>query len=168
MVPDLDRMRALAELLGNPEGSYPSLHITGTNGKSTTAAVATQLLRAAGLSVGTYTSPHLQSVTERIAWDGVPISEAEFAESYAYLAPFLEAVDARGGERVTWFETLTMLAEVLFAERAVDAAVVEVGMGGTWDATNLVDGRVAVMTEVTKDHPELGSTPQEIAVEKAG
>src|SRR5437867_7338781 len=113
MVPDLDRMRALAELLGNPEGSYPSLHITGTNGKTTTAAVATQLLRAAGLSVGTYTSPHLQSVTERIGWDGAPISETEFAESYTYLAPFLEAVDARG-ERVTWFETVTTLAEVLF------------------------------------------------------
>jgi dihydrofolate synthase/folylpolyglutamate synthase len=167
MVPDLQRMRALSELLGHPQTTYPSLHITGTNGKTTTAAVATQLLRAAGLSTGTYTSPHLTSVTERIACDAQPITERAFAEGYTFLEPFLEAVDARG-ERVTYFETLTMLAEICFAEQAVDAAVVEVGMGGVWDATNLIDGRAAVITDVTMDHPQLGSTPAEIAVEKAG
>ncbi len=167
MVPDLDRMRALSELLDHPQRTYPSIQITGTNGKSTTAWVATELLRAAGLSVGTYTSPHLHHVRERIAYDGDPISEGEFAQTLTYLEPFLGSVDAKG-ERVTYFETLTMLAEIWFAERAVDVAVMEVGMGGEWDATNLVDGRVAVITEVTLDHPELGTTPVEIAREKVG
>jgi len=167
MVPDLDRMRALSDLLAHPERTYPSIHITGTNGKTTTAVVATELLRALGLSVGTHTSPHLHSVRERIAFDGEPISAAEFAETYEYLAPYLEHVDAMG-ERVTYFETLTMLAEVWFAEKAVDLAVVEVGMGGEWDATNLVDGRVAVITEIALDHPELGATPVEVAREKTG
>jgi dihydrofolate synthase/folylpolyglutamate synthase len=167
MVPDLDRMRALSELLNHPQRNYPSIHITGTNGKTTTAIVATELLRALGLGVGTYTSPHLHTVRERIAFDGEPISEEEFAETYEYLEPFLELVDAMG-ERVTYFEALTMLAEVWFAERAVDVAVVEVGMGGEWDATNLIDARVAVVTEVAIDHPELGATPVEVAREKAG
>jgi dihydrofolate synthase/folylpolyglutamate synthase len=167
MVPDLDRMRALSELLDHPERSYPCIHITGTNGKTTTAWVATELLRAAGLAVGTYTSPHLHDVRERIAFDGQPIPPEEFAETFAYLEPFLAQVDARG-ERVTYFEALTMIAELWFADRAVDAAVVEVGMGGTWDATNLVHGEVALVTEVALDHPELGSTPVEVAREKAG
>jgi dihydrofolate synthase/folylpolyglutamate synthase len=167
MVPDLDRMRALSDLLNQPQRTYASIHITGTNGKTTTANVATELLRALGLRVGTYTSPHLHTVRERIAYDGEPISEEEFAATYEYLEPFLELVDAMG-ERVTYFEALTMLAEVWFAERAVDVAVVEVGMGGEWDATNLVDGRVAVITEVAVDHPELGVTPVEVAREKSG
>jgi dihydrofolate synthase / folylpolyglutamate synthase len=167
MVPDLDRMRALSDLLNHPQRNYPSIHITGTNGKTTTAIVATELLRALGLGVGTYTSPHLHTVRERIAYDGEPISEEEFAETYAYLEPYLAEVDAKG-ERVTYFEALTMLAEVWFAERAVDVGVVEVGMGGEWDATNLVDGRIAVVTEVAVDHPELGATPVEVAREKVG
>jgi dihydrofolate synthase / folylpolyglutamate synthase len=167
MVPDLDRMRALSDLLNHPQRTYASIHITGTNGKTTTAVVATELLRALGLRVGTYTSPHLHTVRERIAYDGEPISEEEFAATYEYLEPFLELVDAMG-ERVTYFEALTMLAEVWFAERAVDVAVVEVGMGGEWDATNLIDGRVAVITEVAVDHPELGATPVEVAREKTG
>jgi dihydrofolate synthase/folylpolyglutamate synthase len=167
MVPDLDRMRAVSDLLNQPQRNYPSIHITGTNGKTTTAAVATELLKAAGLRVGTYTSPHLHSVRERIAYDGEPIPEEEFAETFTYLEPYLEQVDALG-ERVTYFETLTILAQVSFAERAVDVAVMEVGMGGEWDATNLVDGRVAIITEVTVDHPELGKTPVEVAREKAG
>jgi len=167
MAPDLDRMRALSELLDHPERTYPSIHITGTNGKTTTAFVATALLRAAGLTVGTYTSPHLHSVRERIAYDGASIGENDFAEALTYLEPFLSQVDTLG-TRVTYFETLTMLAEVWFAERAVDVAVVEVGMGGEWDATNLVDGRVAVVTEVALDHPELGATPVEVAREKTG
>jgi dihydrofolate synthase/folylpolyglutamate synthase len=167
MVPDLDRMRALSDLLNQPQRSYPSIHITGTNGKTTTALVATELLRALGLRAGTYTSPHLHDLRERISYDGEPIGDQELADTYEYLEPYLTSVDARG-ERVTYFETLTMLAEAWFAERAVDAAVVEVGMGGEWDATNLVDGRVAVVTEVAIDHRELGSTPVEIAREKAG
>jgi len=167
MVPDLDRMLALSDLLNHPQRNYPSIHITGTNGKTTTAIVATELLRALGLRVGTYTSPHLHTVRERIAYDGEPISEEEFSEMYEYLEPYLAQVDSMG-ERVTYFEALTILAEVWFAERAVDVAVVEVGMGGEWDATNLVDGRIAVVTEVAVDHPELGSTPVEVAREKAG
>jgi dihydrofolate synthase/folylpolyglutamate synthase len=167
MVPDLDRMRAVSDLLNQPQRNYPSIHITGTNGKTTTAGVAAELLKAAGLRVGTYTSPHLHNVRERIAYDGAPISEEEFAETLAYLQPFLEQVDALG-ERVTYFETLTILAQAWFAERAVDVAVMEVGMGGEWDATNLVNGRVAIITEVTVDHPELGKTPVEVAREKAG
>lgn len=167
MVPDLDRMRALSELLDHPQRTYPSIHITGTNGKTSTAWVATELLRAAGLKVGTFTSPHLHDVRERITFDGAPISEGEFAQMYTYLDPFLAEVDALG-ERVTYFETLTMLAQEWFAERAVDVGVFEVGMGGEWDATNLIDSRVAVITEVSLDHPELGNTPVEIAREKAG
>jgi dihydrofolate synthase/folylpolyglutamate synthase len=167
MVPDLDRMRALSELLDHPQRTYPSIHITGTNGKTTTAWVATELLRGASLKVGTFTSPHLHDVRERITFDGEPISEEEFAQTYTYLEPFLAQVDALG-ERVTYFETLTMLAEEWFAERAVDAGVFEVGMGGEWDATNLIDGRVAVITEVSLDHPELGNTPVDVAREKAG
>ena len=167
MVPDLDRMRALSDLLDNPQRTYPSIHITGTNGKTTTAWAATELLRASGLSVGTFTSPHLHHVRERITFDGEPLSEQEFADAYSYLEPFLAEVDAKG-ERVTYFETLTMLAQVWFAERAVNVGVFEVGMGGEWDATNLIDGRVAVITEVALDHPELGSTPVEIAREKVG
>jgi dihydrofolate synthase / folylpolyglutamate synthase len=167
MVPDLDRMRALSDLLDHPERTYRSIHITGTNGKSTTATVATSLLRDLGLRVGTYTSPHLHSVRERIRYDGQPISEEDFAEAMTYLEPYLRQVDGLG-ERVTYFETLTMLAETWFSERVVDVAVVEVGMGGEWDATNLVDGRIAVVTEVAVDHPELGATPVEIAREKVG
>src|SRR5207249_4234160 len=127
-------------------------HITGTNGKTSTALVATELLRRLGLSVGTYTSPHLHSVRERIAYDGEPISEEDFADTFAYLEPLLTQVDAKG-ERVTYFETLTMLAQTWFAEHAIDVGVFEVGMGGEWDATNLVDSRVAVVTEVAVDHP---------------
>jgi dihydrofolate synthase / folylpolyglutamate synthase len=167
MVPDLDRMRMLSDLLAQPQRTYPSIHITGTNGKTTTARVATALLRAAGLSVGTFTSPHLHDVRERITYDDEPISQEEFALTYSYLEPFLAEVDAKG-ERVTYFETLTMLAQAWFAERAVDVGVFEVGMGGEWDATNLIDGRVAVITEVSLDHPELGSTPVEVGREKAG
>ena len=167
VAPSLDRMRALMDLLAHPQASYPAIHITGTNGKTTAARVATALLRELGLGVGSYTSPHLDSPRERMAYDGRPIIEAEFAETYAYLDPYLRAVDEQGPP-VTWFEAVTAMANVWFAERAVEAAVVEVGMGGTWDATNLVDGRVAIVTEVALDHPELGATSVEIAVEKAG
>lgn len=167
VAPGLDRMRALMDLLANPQASYPSIQITGTNGKTTAARVAAAVLREIRLATGTYTSPHLNTPRERLVYDGAPISEAEFAETYAYLEPYLMATDERHGP-VTWFEAMTAMAGVWFAERAVEAAVFEVGMGGTWDATNLVDGRVAIITEVAVDHPELGSTPVEIAREKAG
>lgn len=167
VAPSIDRMRALVALLDDPQNAYPVIHVTGTNGKGTTSAVASALLRETGLSVGTYTSPHLQSPRERMAYDLTAISEDEFADTFAYLEPFLARIDA-AGEALTWFETITALAFVWFAERSVDAAVVEVGLGGTWDATNVAHGRVAVITKVALDHPELGSTTVEIAGEKAG
>ena len=167
MVPDLDRIRALAELLDHPELTYPSVHVTGTNGKTTTARLAARILCAHGLAAGLYTSPHLDSVTERLALCEEPISEEEFAATYTHLQPFLEEVDRRG-ERVTYFETLTALAYLWFADKPVDAAVFEVGMGGEWDATNLVRGEVAVLCPIGLDHPELGSTVEQVAGEKAG
>ncbi|HVL91540.1 MAG TPA: folylpolyglutamate synthase/dihydrofolate synthase family protein [Actinomycetota bacterium] len=167
VAPGLERMQALMDLLNGPQASFPSIQITGTNGKTTAARVAASVLREIGLGVGTYTSPHLHSPRERMVYDREPISEAEFADTFAYLEPYLRTVDERHGP-VTWFEAVTAMANVWFAERAVEAAVVEVGMGGSWDATNLVNGRVALITEVAVDHPELGATPVEIAREKAG
>jgi dihydrofolate synthase / folylpolyglutamate synthase len=166
MVPDLDRITALSTLLGDPQLTYPTVHVTGTNGKTTTARILTSIACVSGLSTGTYTSPHLLSVTERISVCGDPISEEEFAEEYDHLLPYLLTVDGRG-EQVTYFETLTALASLWFADKPVSAAIFEVGMGGRWDATNLVAGDVAVITPIALDHPELGSTVEEIAAEKA-
>ena len=167
MVPDLARIRALAELLDNPQLTYPTIQVTGTNGKTTTARLITDLACAHGLVTGTYTSPHLTTVTERLAVCGDAISDEEFAEEYERLQPFLQEVDRRG-ERVTYFETLTALAYLWFADKPVGLGVFEVGMGGTWDATNLVRGEVAVLCPISLDHPELGSTVAEVATEKAG
>ncbi len=168
MVPDLSRISALAELLDHPERTYPSIHVTGTNGKTTTTRLVSALACGHGLSAGAFTSPHLHSVTERLALCDEPIEEEEFAEEYANLLPFLEEVDRRGDERVTYFEVLTALAYVWFADKPVNVGVFEVGMGGVWDATNLVTGDVAVLTPIALDHPELGSTVREVASEKAG
>src|SRR5712691_9492562 len=167
MVPDLSRITALADLLDHPERTYPTIHVTGTNGKTTTARLATAVACEHGLSTGTFTSPHLDDVTERLALCGDPIPEDEFAEEYERLLPFLQEVD-RSGERVTYFETLTALAYVWFADKPVSLGVFEVGMGGTWDATNLVAGDVAVLCPIALDHPELGSTVRDVATEKAG
>jgi dihydrofolate synthase/folylpolyglutamate synthase len=168
MVPDLDRIRALADLLDHPERTYPSVHVTGTNGKTTTARLIGRILCGHGLAGGVYTSPHLHELTERLALCDRDIPEEEFAETYAHLAPYLREVDGRGGERVTYFEALTALAFLWFADKPVDAGVFEVGMGGEWDATNVIDARVAVLCSIDLDHPELGSTVQEVAREKAG
>jgi dihydrofolate synthase/folylpolyglutamate synthase len=167
MVPDLDRIRALAELLAHPELTYRTIHVTGTNGKTTTARLAARILCAQGVKAGLYTSPHLMSVTERLALCDASIAEQEFAEVYAHLLPYLEEIDRRG-ERVTYFETLTALAYLWFADKPVDVGVFEVGMGGTWDATNLIRSEVSVICRVGLDHPELGSTVEEVAAEKAG
>ena len=167
MVPDLSRITALAGLLDNPQLTYPTIHVTGTNGKTTTSRLVTALACAHGLTTGLYTSPHLLSVTERIAVCADPISEDEFAEEYERLVPYLAAVDEKG-ERVTYFETLTALAYVWFSDKPVALGVFEVGMGGTWDATNLIAGDVAVVCPVALDHPELGATVAEVATEKAG
>jgi dihydrofolate synthase / folylpolyglutamate synthase len=168
MVPDLDRITTLAELLGRPDQAFPSIHITGTNGKTSTTFMVSCLLGALGLTAGGYTSPHLQDVRERIRVAGQPLSQEELCEGLDYLRPFLAEVDARHPHRVTFFEMLTALAFVQFADAPVDVGVFEVGMGGRWDATNLVNGKVAVLTRIGVDHPELGATPVQVASEKVG
>ncbi|MET0741336.1 MAG: cyanophycin synthetase [Candidatus Nanopelagicales bacterium] len=171
--PSLDRIRALTNLLGEPQAAYPVIHVTGTNGKTSTARIIESLLRAFGLRVGRYTSPHLQTVRERIALDGQPIDAERFVDTYDDVAPYLAFVDeqsaARGGPPLSFFEVLTAMAYAAFAEAPVDVGVVEVGLGGTWDATNVVDGQVAVVTPVALDHEEyLGDSVVDIAVEKSG
>jgi len=168
MVPDLDRIRRVAELLDHPQRTYPSIHVTGTNGKTTTARLIGRILCAHGLSTAVYTSPHLATVRERLSLCEDPISEVEFAETFEHLRPYLEEVDRTGDQPVTYFEALTAMAYLWFADKPVDAAVFEVGMGGTWDATNLIDSKVAVICTLDLDHPELGSTIEEVAREKAG
>lgn len=167
MVPDLDRITALAELLDHPELRYPSVHVTGTNGKTSTVRIVARILCAHGLTAGRFTSPHLSSVTERVGVCDDDIEPAEFGEAYEHLLPFVTEVDRRG-EDVTYFEALTALAFLLFADKPVDVGVFEVGMGGEWDATNLVRGDVAVFCSIDLDHPELGGTVEEVAREKAG
>ncbi len=169
MVPDLDRIRLLCDLLGSPQRNYPAIHLTGTNGKSSTARMVDALLQGFGLRPGRYTSPHLDSVTERITLDGQPMSEERFAEVWDEIAPFVELVDARMPQRMTFFEVLTGMAFAAFADAPVDVAVLEVGLGGLWDATNVVDAGTAVVLPVGLDHvPLLGTTLAEIAHEKAG
>lgn len=169
MVPDVERITLLCELMGDPQRAYPSIHLTGTNGKTSTARMVDSLLRAAGVRAGRYTSPHLQSIVERIAIDGQPISDERFGEVYDEVAPYVELVDARLGLPMTFFEVLTGMAFAAFADAPVDAAVVEVGLGGRWDATNVLDARTCVVTPVSLDHTQLlGSTVAEIAEEKAG
>jgi len=171
--PTLDRITALLDVLGNPQRSYPVILIAGTNGKSSTARMIDALLTRFGLRTGRFTSPHLQSVTERIALDGEPISADRYVQAYEDLAPFVEIVDqgsARsGGVPLSKFEILTAMAYAVFADTPVDVAVVEVGLGGTWDSTNVADAAVAVITPVGIDHTEfLGSTLTQIATNKAG
>ena len=164
-LPNLERMQALTSLLGEPQDSIPSIHITGTNGKGSTSAMATALLLAKGLTVGTYTSPNLHVVAERLAHNGEAIDEADLTDvlsELALLEPFLP-------ERPTRFELLTAAALSWFSTEAVDAMVVEVGLGGTWDCTNVVHGDVAVLTNVSFDHTDvLGPTLEGIASDKAG
>jgi dihydrofolate synthase/folylpolyglutamate synthase len=175
MVPDLSRITALAGYLGDPQLAYPSVHVTGTNGKGSVVRMVGALCSAAGLSAGTYTSPHLQTVRERLSLAGRRISEARFAALHDEVAAYADLVDAAARERdgdhadhVTYFELLTAMAYAWFADVPVDVGVFEVGMGGRWDATNLVRGDVAVLNEIDVDHPELGATPVEVAGEKVG
>ncbi|WP_030911593.1 bifunctional tetrahydrofolate synthase/dihydrofolate synthase [Streptomyces sp. NRRL F-5126] len=167
--PSVERIKALMDVLGDPQRGYPSIHITGTNGKTSTARMIEALLGAFDLRTGRYTSPHVQSITERISLDGAPISAERFIETYADIKPYVEMVDAAKEYRLSFFEVLTGMAYAAFADAPVDAAVVEVGMGGTWDATNVIDAGVAVVTPIDLDHTDrLGSTPGEIAGEKSG
>src|SRR5678815_705346 len=165
--PDLDRMRALAALLDDPQLTYPTIHVTGTNGKTTTARLIAAIACAQGLTTGQFTSPHLLSVVERLEICGEPIAKATFGEEFEHLIPFLRTVDEQVGP-VTYFEALAAMAFLVFADAPVQLGVFEVGMGGTWDATNLIAGDVAVICPIGLDHPELGSTIVEVAAEKAG
>ncbi|MGH3433810.1 MAG: bifunctional folylpolyglutamate synthase/dihydrofolate synthase, partial [Thermocrispum sp.] len=172
IAPSLDRITALLNLLGEPQGSYPVLQVAGTNGKGSTARMIDALLSTMGLRVGRYTSPHLQVVTERIALDGQPIRPGRYVEVYRDLAPFLGLVDraaGEGGQLMTKFEVLTGMAYAAFADAPVEVAVVEVGMGGSWDATNVADAQVAAIAPISLDHTEyLGDDLKAIAAEKAG
>jgi dihydrofolate synthase/folylpolyglutamate synthase len=171
IAPSLGRIQALTELLGDPQRAYPVIHLTGTNGKGSTAAMIESLLRADGLRTGRFISPHVLSVTERIAIDGEPISEERFDEVWREIEPYVAIVDERriDGVEMTFFEIITAMAFAAFADAPVDVAVVEVGLGGTWDATNVADADVAVITPIDLDHTHLlGDTITEIATEKAG
>ena len=167
--PSLARISALVDLLGAPHRAFPVVQVTGTNGKTTTARMIDELLRGFGLRVGRFTSPHLESVRERIVLDGEPISAERFVEVYDDIAPYVQMVDAAGEVPMSFFEVVVAMAYAAFAEAPVDVAVVEVGMGGTWDATSVADARVAVVTPVSMDHAEyLGPDVASIATEKAG
>jgi dihydrofolate synthase/folylpolyglutamate synthase len=167
--PTLDRIRDLVDILGAPQRAYPVIHVTGTNGKSSTARMIDALMRERGLRVGLYTSPELNTMRERIAIDGRPVSADRFGELYDDVLPFAEMIDAKHESKVSFFEMLTAMAFAAFADAPVDVAVVEVGMGGAWDATNVADGSVAVVTPIGLDHtPLLGDTIEAIAAEKAG
>ena len=167
--PSNDRMLALVDLLGQPQRAYRTIHITGTNGKTSTARMIDELLRGFGLRVGRYTSPHLAKVTERIVIDGEPVDDRTFVEAYQQIAPLIELVDGQFDSPCSFFEIITALGFAIFADAPVDVAVVEVGMGGTWDNTNVIDAEVAVVTPVDLDHQQyLGDSIAEIAREKAG
>ena len=167
--PRLDRVRTLLDLLGDPQRNFRVVHITGTNGKTSTARMIDALVRGRGLRVGRYTSPHLRTVRERIVVDGEPISQERFVEAYDDIRPYIEMADSMNDAPLSFFEILTVMAYAVFADAPVDVAVVEVGMGGTWDATNVVDGDVAVVTPIGIDHTEyLPDTLDGIAEEKSG
>ena len=167
--PSLVRIAALVDLLGSPQRCYPVLHIAGTNGKTSVARMLDALLSGMGLRVGRYTSPHLQQVTERISVDGTPISPERFVEAYHDIEPYVALVDAGSPVPMSMFEVLTGMAFATFADTPVEAAVVEVGLGGSWDATNVADAMVAAITPVAVDHVNyLGSDIEGIAAEKAG
>ncbi len=163
--PSLDNINTFMDLMGQPHLSYPVIHITGTNGKGSTTQIITQLLIAHGLQVGTYTSPHLEKLTERISRNNEPISEQDFADCVAAIAD----IEVIGGVRPSYFEVMTAAAFRYFADTAVDVAVIEVGMLGRWDATNVVNSSVAVITNIALDHTEFaGPRLEDIALEKVG
>jgi len=167
--PSLDRIEMLMDLLGHPERSFDVIHIAGTNGKSSTARMVDSLLRAFHRRVGLVTSPHLQRVTERIGIDGQPIHPRDYVRIWHEIKPFVEMVDAQSAVPMSKFEVLVGLSYAAFADAPVDVAVVEVGLGGRWDATNVVNADVSVITPVGLDHTDyLGDTLAEIAGEKAG
>jgi dihydrofolate synthase/folylpolyglutamate synthase len=171
--PSLTRISALMDLLGSPQRGYPSIHIAGTNGKTSVARMVDALLRALHRRTGRTTSPHLQSAGERIAIDGTPISPSQYVATYRDIEPYVQMIDQQsesaGGPPMSKFEVLTAMAFAAFADAPVDVAVVEVGLGGRWDATNVINAPVAVITPISVDHVEyLGDDIAGIAAEKAG
>jgi dihydrofolate synthase / folylpolyglutamate synthase len=167
--PSLKRIAALVDVLGDPHRSFPVVQIAGTNGKTSTARMIDALLTRVGLRTGRFTSPHLQLVTERIALDGAPISPERYVEVYRDIEPYVSMVDGASEIQMSKFEVLTGMAFAAFADAPVDVAVLEVGLGGTWDSTNVADARIAVVGPVSVDHVEyLGPDIAGIAGEKAG
>ncbi|KAB2809182.1 bifunctional folylpolyglutamate synthase/dihydrofolate synthase [Pimelobacter simplex] len=167
--PSLDRIQAFTELLGDPQRAYRSIHLTGTNGKTSTARMVDALLRALDLRTGRFTSPHVEKMSERISVDGEPLDDEAFVRAFNDVAPYTHLVDQAEEHPLSFFETVVGMAYAAFADAPVDVAVVEVGMGGSWDATNVIDADVAVITPIAVDHASyLGGTAVEIAREKAG
>ena len=167
--PSLDRIAAFMDYIGDPQHQYDVVHLTGTNGKTSTARMIDSLLQATGLRTGRFTSPHLERINERISVDGEPLDDEAFVYAYNDIAPYLGLVDADQTHPLSFFETVVGMAYAYFADKPVDVAVVEVGMGGGWDATNVADGRVAVFTPIGMDHAQyLGDSIHAIAREKAG
>jgi dihydrofolate synthase/folylpolyglutamate synthase len=167
--PSLDRIRAFTELLGDPQRTYRAIHLTGTNGKTSTARMIDGLLRTLDLRTGRFTSPHVERMSERISIDGEPLDDEAFVRAFNEIAPYTHLVDASEAHPLSFFETVVGMAYAAFADAPVDVAVVEVGMGGSWDATNVIDADVAVVTPIAIDHAGyLGTTAAAIAQEKAG
>jgi dihydrofolate synthase/folylpolyglutamate synthase len=167
--PTLDRISALVDLLGSPQLSYPTIHIAGTNGKTTISRMIDALMSELGYRTGRFTSPHLESFLERISIKGNPIDPAEFIKNYNDIALYLDLIDSKQPHQISYFEALTALAFVAFAEHPVDVGIIEAGLGGEWDATNVVQSQVSVMTPIGLDHMDyLGNTLEEIAKTKAG
>ena len=169
IAPTLERIAALVDILGSPQLTYPTIHVGGTNGKTTTARMIDSLLFEMGLRTGRFTSPHLESYLERISINGQSINAKELIFSFNDLSPYLDLMDTKFENPISFFEAMTALAFVAFAEHPIDVGVIEVGMGGQWDATNVVDADVSVITPIGLDHMEyLGNTIAEIAATKAG
>jgi dihydrofolate synthase / folylpolyglutamate synthase len=167
--PTLDRIAALTDLLGSPQLSYPTIHIAGTNGKTTISRMIDALMSELGYRTGRFTSPHLESFLERISIKGNPIDPGEFIKNYNDIALYLDLIDSKQPHQISYFEALTALAFVAFAEHPVDVGIIEAGLGGEWDATNVVQSQVSVMTPIGLDHMDyLGDTLEEIAQTKAG
>lgn len=167
--PSLDRIQAACELMGNPQDEFDSIQITGTNGKTSVSDMVSGILKECGFKTGLFTSPHLETVRERISVNGRLIHIDQFASEMTDIRPAVQQVEDRTGEKLTYFELVTALAYHYFRNERVDIAVLEVGMGGRWDSTNVVDSEVAVITNVELDHvSELGDTREKIAFEKAG
>ena len=167
--PTLDRIAMLVSLLGDPQRAFPVIHVTGTNGKTSMTRMIDTLLRERGLRTGRFTSPHLVSMRERITVDGVPLPAERFVELYDEIEPYVQLVDSKQPAALSFFEVLTGMMFAAFADAPVDVAVIEVGLGGAWDATNVADGAVAVIGPVAMDHMKyLGDTIEAIAAEKAG